>query len=67
MGLHVWCLLDQGGWTIHKDQSSGDLSLMSPGDEITIPVEFRNKSFAIKAHVRQVSSRAWLVNAMETG
>ena len=46
--------LYQGGWTIHKDQESGDLSLMSPGDEIRNPIEYRNKSFAIKAHVRQV-------------
>jgi hypothetical protein len=46
--------LYQGGWTIYKDQGSGDLSLMSPGDEIRIPIEYRNKSFAIKAHVRQV-------------
>ena len=27
---------------------------MSPGDEIRIPIEYRNRSFAIKAHVRQV-------------
>ena len=27
---------------------------MFPGDEITIRIEYRNKSFAIKAHVRQV-------------
>ena len=27
---------------------------MPPGDEIRIPIEYRNKSFAIKAHVRQV-------------
>ena len=46
--------LYQGGWTIHKDQNNGDLSLMSPGDEIRIPIEYRNKSFAIKAHVRQI-------------
>ena len=46
--------LYQGGWTIHKDQNNGDLSLMSPGDEIRIPLEYRNKSFAIKAHVRQI-------------
>ena len=46
--------LYQGGWTIYKDQGSGDLGLMSPGDEIRIPIEYRNKSFAIKAHVRQV-------------
>ena len=50
--------LYQGGWTIHKDQNSGDLSLMSPGDEIRIPIEYRNRSFAIKAHVRQVVEEA---------
>eukprot|EP00435_Cladocopium_sp_Y103_P067737 s576_g30.t1 len=27
---------------------------MSPGDEIRVAIEYRNKSFAIKAHVRQV-------------
>ena len=31
------------------------LSLRSPGNEIQIPIEFRNRSFAIRAHVRQVS------------
>ena len=31
---------------------------MSPGDEIRIPIEYRNKSFAIKAHVRQVVEEA---------
>lgn len=46
--------LYQGGWTIHKNQDNGDLSLMSPGDEIRIPIEYRNRSFAIKAHVRQI-------------
>jgi hypothetical protein len=50
--------LYQGGWTIHKEQSSGNLSLMSPGDEIRIPIEYRNRSFAIKAHVRQVVDMA---------
>ena len=39
---------------IHKDPNNGDLSLMSPRDEIRIPIEYRNRSFAIKAHVRQV-------------
>ena len=46
--------LYQGGWTIYKDRDNGDLSLMPPGDEIRIPIEYRNKSFAIKTHVRQV-------------
>ena len=48
--------LYQGGWSINKEQSSGNLSLMSPGDEIRIPIEYR--SFAIKAHVRQVVEMA---------
>ena len=47
--------LYQGGWTIHKDDNSNRLSLQSPGNEISIPVECKNRSFAIKAHVRQVS------------
>ena len=29
--------------------------MISPGSEIQIPIEYRNRSFAIKAHVRQVS------------
>ena len=45
--------LYQGGWTIHKDDNSNRLSLQSPGNEISIPVEYKNRSFAIKAHVRQ--------------
>eukprot|EP00435_Cladocopium_sp_Y103_P027217 s1403_g6.t1 len=59
--------LYQGGWTIHKDQCSGDLSLMSPGDEIRIPVEYRNKSFAIKAHVRQVVDSAGSTSMASNG
>ena len=47
--------LYQSGWTIHKDDNSNRLSLQSPGNEISIPVECKNRSFAIKAHVRQVS------------
>ena len=39
--------LYQGGWTIDKD---GKLQLQSPGSEVRIPVEFKNRSFAIKAH-----------------
>ena len=50
--------LYQSGWTIHKNVDTGELSLSSPGDEIRIPVEYRNRSFAIKAHVRQVSDVA---------
>lgn len=37
--------LYQGGWTIDKD---GKLQLQSPGSEVRIPVEFKNRSFAIK-------------------
>ena len=44
--------LYQGGWTIDKD---GKLQLQSPGSEVRIPVEFKNRSFAIKAHVRQIT------------
>ena len=58
--------LYQGGWMIHKDPCNGDLSLMSPGDEIRIPVEFRNRSFAIRAHVRQVVDTA-TSTSMATG
>ena len=47
--------LYQSGWTIHKDDNSNRLSLQSPGNEISIPVECKNRSFAIKAHVRQIS------------
>ena len=47
--------LYQGGWTICKDELNDRLSLQSPGKEISIPVEYKNRSFAIKAHVRQVS------------
>eukprot|EP00435_Cladocopium_sp_Y103_P036519 s730_g9.t1 len=47
--------LYQGGWTICKDELNDRLSLQSPGKEINIPVEYKNRSFAIKAHVRQVS------------
>ena len=50
--------LYQGGWSIHKNEVDNSLSLRSPGDEIQIPVEFRNRSFAIRAHVRQVSDMA---------
>ena len=47
--------LYQGGWTIFKDETNDSLSLQSPGNEIRIPVEYRNRSFAIKAQVRQIS------------
>ena len=46
--------LCQGGWTILKNDNNGDLSLKSPGEEIKIPIKYRNKSFAIKAHVLQI-------------
>ena len=39
--------LYQGGWTTHKDDNSNRLSLQSPGNEISIPVEYKNLSFAI--------------------
>ena len=51
--------LYQGGWTIHKDDTNGSLSLASPQNEIQIPIEFRNRSFAIKAHVRQIQDMAF--------
>ena len=47
--------LYQGGWSIHKDEMDRSLSLISPGNEIQIPIEQGNRSFAIQAHVRQVS------------
>ena len=46
--------LYQGGWTIEKAKD-GKLQLQSPGSEVRIPVEFKNRSFAIKAHVRQIT------------
>ena len=42
--------LYQGGWSIQKDDD-GNLQLQSPGNEVKIPVEYKNRSFAIKAHV----------------
>ena len=54
--------LYQGGWTIHKDATSGSLSLASPQNEIHIPVEYRNRSFAIRAHVRHITDVAPEVN-----
>eukprot|EP00435_Cladocopium_sp_Y103_P067671 s701_g30.t1 len=51
-----------GGWTICKDETSDRSSLQSPGKEINIPVEYKSRSFAIKAHVRQVSDVAADVN-----
>jgi len=41
IGNVISCLVSlgqlyQGGWSIHKDKSSGDLSLMSPGHESRI-------------------------------
>jgi hypothetical protein len=46
--------LFQGGWSIQKDDD-GSLQLQSPGNEVRISVEYKNRSFAIKAHVRQVA------------
>ena len=46
--------LYQGGWTIEKAEDE-ILQLQSPGQEVRIPVEFKNRSFAIKAHVRQIT------------
>ena len=56
--------LYQGGWSIHKNKSDDSLSLLSPGNEVKIPIEYRNRSFAIRAHVRQVSDMASTCNVV---
>ena len=45
--------LYQAGWKICGD--GDELVLTDPNDEVNIPVHFRNKSFAIRAHVRAVA------------
>eukprot|EP00435_Cladocopium_sp_Y103_P029091 s1251_g7.t1 len=60
VGNVTFCLVSLGqlyqrGWCIQKNETDNSLLLQSPGSEIQIPVEFRNRSFAIRAYVRQVS------------
>ena len=45
--------LYQSGWKIISEESD-DLYLVDPNREVKIPVHFKNKSFAIRAHVRHV-------------
>ena len=50
--------LYQAGWHIDKD--GDELSLLPPDDSMKVPVFYKNKSLAIRAHVRciqEVSSR----------
>ena len=44
--------LYQAGWHIDKD--GDDLSLLPPDDSMRVPVFYKNKSLAIRAHVRCV-------------
>ena len=46
--------LYQLGWRIEED-SNGQLCLKDPSKNVEIPVHYRGKSFALKAHVRHVS------------
>ena len=50
--------LYQGGWAIHKEDADGDLSFMSPGDEIRNPIEYKNTPFA-ELLLTQLQVRAW--------
>ena len=61
VGNVTFCLVSlsqfyPGGWTIHKEQSNGDLPLMSPGDEIRIPIEDRNRPLLS----RRMSGKLWI-------
>ena len=49
--------LYQSGWKISPETDDG-LFLIDPHDEVQIPVHYRNKSFAIRAHVRAVEDLA---------
>ena len=44
--------LYQAGW--HIDKQGDDLSLLPPDDSMRVPVSYKNKSLAIRAHVRCV-------------
>ena len=44
--------LYQAGW--HIDKEGDDLSLLPPDDSMRVPVFYKNKSLAIRAHVRCV-------------
>ena len=44
--------LYQLGWRLHEAQDSEQLCLVDPSRRVEIPVHYRGKSFALKAHVR---------------
>ncbi len=46
--------LYQLGWRIGEN-NNGQLCLKDPNKKVKIPVHYRGKSFALKAHVRHVS------------
>ena len=48
------CLVSLDTLSRAIEKEDGTLQLQSPGNEIRILVEFKNRSFAIKAHVRQI-------------
>lgn len=52
--------LYQAGWKICGD--GDELVLTDPNEEVNIPVHFRNKSFAIRAHVRAAEAGQELDN-----
>ena len=55
--------LYQAGWKICGD--GDELVLTDPNDEVNIPVHFRNKSFAIRVHVRAAEAGQELDDALE--
>lgn len=46
--------LYQLGWRLHEAQDSEQLCLVDPSRRVEIPVHYRAKSFALRAHVRCV-------------
>ena len=50
--------LYQPGWRITEAQGSEQLCLVDPERAVEIPVHFRGKSFALKAHVRCIVNEA---------
>ena len=50
--------LYQLGWRITEAQGSEQLCLVDPEKAVEIPVHFRGKSFALKAHVRCIVNEA---------
>ena len=46
--------LYQLGWRLHEAQDSEQLCLVDPSRRVEIPVHYRGKSFALRAHVRCV-------------